>query len=479
MGSVINTPQQGNTLYESAPKIYPRSIGGFFGAIRWLMVWITQAVFYGVPWLQWNDRQAVLFDIEARRFHLFGLVLWPQDFILLTGLLVCSALTLFLFTAVAGRLWCGYACPQTVYTSIFLWIERVCEGDGPARRRLDHAKLSIHKFLRKFTKQCAWGAFSLWTGVTFVGYFTPIRLLLPQIASLTISPWNGFWVVFYSFATYGNAGWMREQVCKYMCPYARFQGVMLDQNTVTVSYDAARGEPRGGRSKEHGKEHEKLGDCVDCGYCVQVCPTGIDIRKGIQIECLNCGLCVDACDAMMKKMEYPTGLISYTSQSQLFCKACNRNTVQNQGEKCQSSAPNPLLRKRVFIYAALLILVVTGILTRVVTRVPVRLDVMRDRAVLSRETPEGNLENVYRLQVLNMAERSRTFDVKVDGIPQARIEGGNQVIHVDALENIMVAVDVDVPPDQLEKARTPLILTIIARDDPTVQASSQTLFYRL
>jgi cytochrome c oxidase accessory protein FixG len=271
---------------------------------------------------------------------------------------------------------------------------------------------------------------------------------------------------------------MREQVCKYMCPYARFQGVMLDPDTVTVSYDAARGEPRGGRSKDHGQHHEGLGSCVDCGYCVQVCPTGIDIRNGIQIECLNCGLCVDACDAMMKKMDYPIGLICYTSQAQLFCKACNRITSKSNGAPCGSHAPNPLLRKRVFIYATLLILIVSGILTRVMTRIPVRLDVMRDRAVLSRETPDGNLENVYRLQVLNMAERARTFEVQISGLSGAKIEGPNQVIEVGALENSMVAVDVDVPSEALDKTRTPFTFTIIARDDSTIQASSQTLFFR-
>ena len=283
-----------------------------------MLVWGTQILFYGLPWLQWNDRQAVLFDLGARRFYIGGLVLYPQDFIYLTGLLILSAYGLFLFTAVAGRLWCGYACPQTVYTEIYMWFENRIEGDRAKRMQLDAGPWTGEKLLRKGGKQFVWIAFGLWTGFTFVGYFTPIRTLAAEAVTLGFGPWEWFWILFYGFATYGNAGYMREQVCKYMCPYARFQSAMFDHDTMIISYDTARGEPRGSRPKSMGHEALKSagkGDCIDCTLCVQVCPTGIDIRKGLQYECIGCAACIDVCDSVMDKMNYPRGLIRYATQN--------------------------------------------------------------------------------------------------------------------------------------------------------------------
>src|SRR4051812_767481 len=276
------------SLYAKQKTIYARSVSGWFAKWRWAMVWLTQLVFYGLPWLPWNSRQAVLFDLGARRFYIFDLVLYPQDFIYLTALLVVCAYSLFLFTAVAGRLWCGFACPQTVYTEIFLWVEHRFEGDRAARMKLDASAWTMQKWLRRGGKQLVWIAIGLWTGFSFVGYFTPIRTLAAEAAQLSFGPWEWFWVLFYGFATYGNAGYMREQVCKYMCPYARFQSAMFDRDTMIVSYDPARGEPRGSRPRSLA--HAALagqgkGECIDCTLCVQVCPTGIDIRQGLQYEC--------------------------------------------------------------------------------------------------------------------------------------------------------------------------------------------------
>jgi len=289
-------------LYAKRKEIYPRSrIGdslGLFQKWRWAFVWLTQIVFYGLPWLTWNGRQAVLFDLAARKFYIFGLVLWPQDIIYLTALLIIAAYSLFLFTAVGGRLWCGYACPQTVYTELFMWIERRIEGDRVRRMTLDQAPWGAAKAAKKLGKHGAWIAVALWTGYTFVGFFTPIRELGAEVLALQMGGWSLFWILFYGFATYGNAGWMREQVCKYMCPYARFQSAMFDKDTLIVTYDTERGEPRGARSKTKGKA-AGLGDCVDCGLCVQVCPTGIDIRNGLQYECIGCAACIDACDHVM------------------------------------------------------------------------------------------------------------------------------------------------------------------------------------
>src|SRR6187431_2346795 len=306
------------SLYEVRKKIYPRAVHGVFARWRWGLVFATQLVFYGLAWLEWNGRQAVLFDLVARKFYIFGLVLWPQDFIYLAVLLIISAYGLFLFTAVAGRLWCGYACPQTVYTEIFMWLERLFEGDRMARIRLDASPWQLPNLARKAAKHAAWITLSLWTGFTFVGYFTPIRSLWAEAFTLDFGPWEWFWVLFYALATYGNAGFLREQVCKYMCPYARFQSAMFDRDTLTISYDTERGEPRGqnalrGRSTE--PKPAGLGDCIDCKLCVQVCPTGIDIRQGLQYECIGCAACIDVCDGVMDKMQYPRGLIRYATQN--------------------------------------------------------------------------------------------------------------------------------------------------------------------
>ncbi len=341
------TPEE-VSLYEISRKIYPRAVSGWFAGWRWALVWLTQIVFYGLPWLEWNGRQAVLFELAARKFYIFGLVFWPQDVIYLSVLLILSAYALFLFTAVAGRLWCGYACPQTVYTEIFLWIERKIEGDRVARIRLDGEPLSARKFGKKAAKHAVWAAIGLWTGITFVGYFTPIRVLWGEAFTLALGPWETFWILFYGFATYGNAGWMREQVCKYMCPYARFQSVMFDKDTMIIAYDVERGEPRGARSRKADPKEKGLGHCVDCEICVQVCPTGIDIRKGLQYECIGCAACIDGCNQVMDKMGYPQGLIRYASQNSL---------TQHFGAK---EMWKHVFRPRTLIYTGILLVIVDG-----------------------------------------------------------------------------------------------------------------------
>ncbi|RZI98679.1 MAG: cytochrome c oxidase accessory protein CcoG, partial [Rubrivivax sp.] len=333
-------------LYKSEDKIHPRAVDGFFARWRWAMVAITQLVFYGLPWLTWGDRPAVLFDLASRRFYVFGLVLYPQDFVYLTALLLISAYALFLFTAVAGRVWCGYACPQTVYTEIFVRIEHWFEGDRNARLKLDKAGFSANKLWRKGGKHAAWIALSLFTGMSFVGYFTPIR----ELFGLSMSGWEAFWVLFYGFATYGNAGFMREQVCKYMCPYARFQSAMFDRDTLIVSYDPARGEPRGNNALRKKGETRAVGACIDCKLCVQVCPTGIDIRKGLQYECISCAACIDVCDGVMDKMGTPRGLIRYDTE----------NGMSQQLTRAQRW--RRVLRPRVLIYATLLLALSVGVL---------------------------------------------------------------------------------------------------------------------
>jgi len=404
------------SLYEQQRKIYPRSVTGWFVRWRWALVWATQLLYYGLPWLEWNGRQAVLFDLSSRRFYIFELVLYPQDFIYLTGLLVISAYALFLFTTVAGRLWCGYACPQTVYTEIFMWVERHTEGDRSARMRLDAGPWTLGKLGRKAAKHAAWGAIALWTGFTLVGYFTPIKTLWAEAHAWNLGPWEAFWVLFYGLATYGNAGWMREQVCKYMCPYARFQSAMFDKDTLIISYDAARGEPRGSRSKRSDTKALGLGDCIDCGLCVQVCPTGIDIRKGLQYECIGCAACVDVCNGVMDKMGYAKGLVRYATQNSIAQGWLPRNMWAR------------VLRPRVLVYSAILLLVCAGLAASIYLRHPFKVDVLRDRGTLARLVEDGAIENGYRLQLMNATEQIQRYRVTVSGLPGVKVVGRSELV---------------------------------------------------
>ncbi len=411
-------PAGAETIEESIidvrQKIYPRSVSGWFARWRIVFVVLTQLLFYGLPWLNWNGRQAVLFDLGARKFYIFDMVLWPQDVIYLTLLLIISALGLFLFTAIAGRLFCGYACPQTVYTEIFMWIERRVEGDRVARIRLDESAFSLRKLRIKATKHALWILVALLTGFSFIGYFAPIRALGADLLALTLGPWQWFWLLFYSFATWGNAGFLREQVCKYMCPYARFQSVMVDRDTLVVTYDTLRGEPRGGRSKKVDHHAAGLGDCVDCSICVQVCPTGIDIRQGLQYMCIGCGACVDACNQVMEKVEYPKGLIRYTSERAML-EGLSVSQVRRH-----------LMRPRVLIYSALMLVIVSVFFTALALRTTLRVDVIRDRGVLGREVAGGMIENVYRLQIINASEKELELSLHAIGLPGLMVSVADQ-----------------------------------------------------
>ncbi len=405
----MSTPQEEWVpLFAAHEKIYPRSVTGKFTSLRWVTVWLTQLVFYGVPWLALHNRQAVLFDLVHRRFYIGPFVFYPQDFIYLTGLLIICALSLFLFTAVAGRVWCGYSCPQTVYTEMFLWVERKIEGDRIARMRLDEHRWSLSWMMRKVGKHGVWLLIGLWTGFTFVGYFTPIRDLWAELQQWSVGPWETFWVLFYGFATYGNAGFMREQVCKYMCPYARFQSAMFDKDTLVISYDKQRGDPRGSRSRKAERNTNGLGDCIDCTLCVQVCPTGIDIRNGLQYECIGCAACIDVCDTVMEKMSYPKGLIRYTTQHLLE----NKTPVQTEVLK-PAGLLKQIFRPRVIIYTALVWMLIAAMGITLAMRHDIKVDVVRDRGVSNRIVEDGQIENVYRLQVMNTTERPLQVDLAV------------------------------------------------------------------
>ena len=442
----------GGSYYQAHQKIYPREIHGRFARLRVLAVWLLLGLFYLLPWLDLHGRQAVLFDLAERKFYIFALVMWPQDFIFLTWLLVLAALSLFFFTALAGRLWCAYACPQTVWTEAFMWLERLTEGTRQARIKLDAAPWGPRKLMRKASKQVLWVGFAAWTGFTFVGFFTPIRALAADAQALALSPWELFWVVFYGFATYGNAGYLREQVCKYMCPYARFQSAMFDQDTMIITYDAARGEPRGSRRREAPRGAGGLGDCIDCTWCVQVCPTGIDIRKGLQIECIACAACVDACDSVMDRIGYPRGLVRYTTQH-----ALDHGTTH-------------VVRPRILVYGAILGVLAISFGVALSMRTPLGLDVIRDRNSLFRMLDDGRIENVYTLKILNKSELHRSFDVSVSGPGTLSLDPAAPAFSV-APGEVYPAV-VRVRRDAYEPAGSETIqFRITARDNPRIAAT--------
>jgi len=444
-------------LYAARQKIYPREIAGRFQRLRVIAVWVLLGLYYLLPWVRWEGRQAVLFDLPARKFHIFALTLWPQDFYFLTWLLVIAALSLFFFTALAGRLFCGYACPQTVWTETFLWMERLVEGTRSQQMKLARAPWSLEKLLRKGGKQLLWIAFALWTGFTFVGYFTPITELAGKIAHFATGPWETFWVLFYGGATYVNAGFMREQVCKYMCPYARFQSAMFDRDTLIITYDETRGEPRGARKKGSDYKAKGLGDCVDCTMCVQVCPTGIDIRQGLQYECIACAACIDACDEVMDKVGYPRGLIRYDTQHGL------------------EGVRKRVIRPRTIVYATLLGLLVAGFAVTLSNRNVVGIDVIRDRNALFRERPDGRVENVYNVKVLNKDGEPHEFRISASGLDGLEVDYGGPTVRVAPGAVQSVPLRLRVPRDAV-RGGTDVILTLQAVDRPDLTASGKARF---
>jgi cytochrome c oxidase accessory protein FixG len=442
------------SMYEVHKKIYPRAVKGLFNNWRVLFVLATQLVYLGTPWLHWNGRQAVLFDLVNHKFFLFGLTIWPQDFIYLAALLMCSAFGLFTWTTIAGRLWCGYSCPQTVYTEIMLWIEKWVEGDHSKRMKLDKSPMNARKLRLKTTKHGLMIAFSLFTGFSLVGYFTPIRDLASALPRFDYGPWELFWMFFYAGFTYLFAGFMREQVCKYMCPYARFQAVMFDSDTLIISYDEERGEPRGARRKGVNPRDEGKGDCINCHICVQVCPVGIDIRQGLQYECIGCAACIDACDDVMDKMGYPRGLIRYTTENAL-------NKVYPE-----SQILSRLRRPRVVLYCLLLLTVISITAGSLLLRKPFKAEIIRDRASLVRETNEGWLENSYSIKLYNTTEQTQRFRLSVKGLPDIKLSTDTPTVSIAGNGSETVAVRVEADPQYATQGSHEIHFVIESVDHP-------------
>lgn len=443
-------------LYAKHEKVYPREVHGLFAKLRLIGVFALLGPYYLLPWITWGGRQSILFDLPGRKFHVFGLTFWPQDFFYLAVLLIIAALALFFFTSLAGRLWCGYACPQTVWTEVFLWIERKVEGGRPKQIKLDKAPMSAHKFKVKAIKHTLWILLSLWTGLTFVGFFTPIRELSLSVLSLSMGPWEAFWIVFYGFATYGNAGFLREQVCIYMCPYARFQSAMFDNNTLVISYDDQRGEPRGSRRKSANPTELGLGDCVDCNLCVQVCPTGIDIRDGLQYQCIGCAACIDVCETVMDKMGYDKALIRYTTE----------NAIKGN--------PSKILRPRTVLYAATILILFASMMVSILSRIPLELDIIRDRNALYRENVEGMIENIYTLKVINMDEKSHRYSLSISGLEGAKLVAKPVTVDSGEIKDLVVKIVID--PVYISRISSDVEFQIQALDDPTINQEEAAKF---
>ena len=516
MARPIPLALEAGSMYESERKIYPRDVAGRFATLRLVAVFVLLGLYYLAPWATWNGRQAVLFDLPARKFHVLGLSFWPQDFVFLALLLIIAGISLFFFTALAGRLWCGYACPQTVWTEVFLWIERRTEGDRSQRIKLDAAPWSANKLRRKGAKHALWLLLALWTGFTFVGFFTPIRDLGARLVPFDWGGWETFWVLFYAFATWGNAGVLREQVCKYMCPYARFQSAMFDRNTLIIAYEPTRGEPRGSRRRGlasvlerargllamseaerwlglaqrqpsaadralHARRTtgafdsrpgesasvdaaldpprpEDLGDCIDCTLCVQVCPTGIDIRNGLQYECIACGACIDACDSVMDKLDYPRGLIRYTTQ----------NAVDGQRTR--------VLRPRTAVYALLLLLLCAGWVAGVTLRTPLHVDVLRDRNALYRITAEGGVENGYTLKLVNKLEHSRRLMLRLQGDDEIELSAPRAEFEAPAEQVLTLPLTLSAPDGKV-RGRRVLELSVVPLDAEAEPVTTQIVFF--
>ncbi len=453
---VVPEPQE-IPLYAKRETIYQREVQGPWQRLRAVVLFVLAGFYMVLPWVTWGGRQAVLFDLPHRKFYLFGLTFWPQDFIFLSWLLIISAFALFFFTALAGRLWCGYACPQTVWTKFYMWIEWLTEGDRIQRMRLDRGPWTREKVLRKAAKHALWFGLALVVGVTFVGYFVPIRDLVPRLPRFDVSWMEAFWLAVGTLVLYADAGWMREQVCIYVCPYARFQGAMFDTATLTIFYDVARGEPRGRRARSADRTALGLGDCVDCGFCVQVCPTGIDIRDGTQYECIGCAACIDACNEIMAEVGYPKGLVRYATEDGLAGRAAS------------------VLRPRLVAYGAVLAVMIVAFAYGLASRVPLKVDVLRDRARLYRYTSEGLIENAYTLKIMNMDQDTHVYRIAADAIPGLQLTAPAQV-EVASGAIVDVPVSVSVAPEQLQQRSLPVVFTVEAAGRPEIAVREKSKF---
>lgn len=414
-------------LFVRQKKVYPRRVWGKYRKLKWVAMVVLLGIYYLSPWLRWNrgehaPDQAILIDMVHSRAYFFGIEIWPQEVYYLTGILILAAVSLFFVTALFGRVWCGYTCPQTVWTDLFVWVERIIQGDRNARKKLDESPWSFEKLYKKILTHSIWLLIGLCTGGAWVFYFNDAPTLFDQIIHFHI-PWSvGGWILGLTFSTYLMAGFAREQICTYVCPYSRFQSAMFDKDTLIIAYDDKRGEPRG--KHKAGDSWEGKGHCIDCDSCVVVCPMGIDIRKGLQMECIACGLCVDACNIVMDKVGLPQGLIDYSTE-----------TAREQGTKPDLR----LLRPRNFWYASIISAVGLFMLYTLLNRSPLELSVIHDRNPMFVALSDGEIRNGYNIHILNKNHDDKNYSLEIKGLEKSLVKvQGNQEFPAD---NIPVFAD--------------------------------------
>ncbi len=458
VGSDADVDSRVYNLYEKREKIYTRQVEGFFQRLRLFTGWPLLLGYFLLPWINIDGRQALFFDLPARKFHIFWLTFWPQDFVLLVWVLIISAFALFFVTTWLGRIWCGYSCPQTVWTAIYMWMEQITEGSRNQRIKLDKLPWSRDKVVKKGLKHSLWLGFALLTGATFIGYFYGIREMVVDMATVEIGYVALGWIAFFTLATYINAGWLREQVCMHMCPYARFQAAMFDHNTLIVSYDEKRGEKRGPRRKKQKPAELGLGDCIDCKLCVHVCPTGIDIREGLQYQCIDCALCIDACDDVMDKMGYQRGLISYTTEARL------------EGKKTKTWRP------KLIGYGLATVLMTLAFVVTLYNRVPLQLDVIRDRGALYQPRSDGWIQNIYTLKIINMANDDHQIELSVAGVAGLVLEIP-AVIQAPAGEVLELPVIVKIDPQKIKQTANKIYFTIKSDGAKPYQDQQESRFF--
>jgi len=389
--------------YKSESSIYVRLQQGVFQNIRKYTGIFLMLVFILLPWIPYNGQQAILLDVANQQFRLFSVTFFPQDLTVLAALFLVGAFALLFLTAWLGRVWCGFLCPQTVWMFLYVWIEEKIEGTRNQRIKLDNAPLSVNKVTKKLLKHSAWLIVSLFTAITFMAYFVPVKMLYIDMVSFEWTGLISFWIGLFTLCTYGNAGWLREKMCIYMCPYSRFQSAMFDKNTMLIAYDKERGESRGRRKRKDDPKALNLGDCVDCNLCVQVCPAGIDIRNGLQYECISCGACIDACDQTMEQFNYPKGLISFTSENALIGKKAS------------------VFRTKVMAYGTITLIIFILMGFFIGNRAPIEASILRDRNVLYRTNFDGSVENSYQLKLTNKMQFDEAFTLKVSGLAHAKL----------------------------------------------------------
>ena len=455
----INEEQMIIKPYEHEGSIQVREQKGRFQDIRRKLSWLLMLTFIAIPFIQYNGQQAVLLDIGQQQFRIFSVTFWPQDFILLAGIFMVAAFALFFVTAWLGRVWCGYVCPQTVWTLAYIWVEHRIEGNRNQRIALDKKPWSRDKIQKKATKHAIWLFMSLFTSTTFISYFIPAADLYAEMMTFQWSGLITFWVLFFALCTYGNAGFLREKVCTHMCPYARFQSAMFDKDTLLVAYDSQRGERRGPRRRKDDVKQLGLGDCVDCNLCVEVCPVGIDIRNGMQYECINCALCVDACDQTMDRFGYDKGLIRYTSEHELSGKPKNKVSLKLIG------------------YGSFTLIITVLMAVWINARIPLETSILRDRNALYRVNYEGLVENTYTLKILNKTQQPLHYDISAKGIDAASLSAPKNLL---ILPGIMQEVPVTLSADgyDLDKKMTKIQFVIQAVEQPEIQLIKDTVFFK-